>query len=232
MFERYSLAASSPEVSERFSVEVPKHYKQAYNAGPSQLLPVITHQTPEGLSFFYWGLAPNWAKNKTISEKLINTKGESIAEKTALKKKLSQFRCLIPADGFYAWKKVGKKTSIPYRFFLKSKSIFSLGGLWEEYEDENEETHHTFSIITVKSNSLVTPVSERMPLMLDKATEGIWLNKNSVDTDLLPLLKSSDESKMDCYTVSPRISSLSNNSATLLLPTAPADQFGNLTLFD
>ena len=78
----------------------------------------------------------------------------------------------------------------------------------------------------------MAPVNERMPLMLDKTTETIWLNKTSVDSDLLPLLKSSDDAAMDCYTVSPNISSLSNNSATLLLPTAPADQFGNLTLFD
>lgn len=107
-----------------------------------------------------------------------------------------------------------------------------MAGLWEEFEDEEEETHHTFSVITIPSSKTVLPVNERMPLLLNKETRNTWLNKNATENDLLGLLKVGNSTELDSYTVSPRIGLLSANESTLFLPTAPADQFGNLTLFD
>jgi putative SOS response-associated peptidase YedK len=126
-------------------------YTTRYNAAPTQLLPVITHESPEGFSFFYWGSAPQWAKNKTLAERIINTRAELIQDKPVFKKSLMRSRCIIPADGFYAWKKVGKKTSIPWRFVLKSKKIASFAGIWEEYDDSEGQAYHTFTLITVGS---------------------------------------------------------------------------------
>ena len=232
MLERYSLTATSIQLSERFSVDIPESYKPRYNVLPSQLLPVITHESPKGISFFYWGLAPGWAKNKSISEKIINARAEQINERPVLKKNLMQHRCIIPVDGFYGWKKIGKKSTVPYRFVLHTKELFSLAGLWEEYDDENGELYHTFTIITCQANDLVSAVQERMPAILDRPAEKIWLNVQSSAEELLPLLAPYPSSKMDCYTVSPRINSIVNDDATLILPAPPADQFGNLTLFD
>lgn len=232
MFDRYSIAASAQQLIDHFSVDVPAHYKKYYNAGPTHLLPIITHHHPEGLSFFYWGAIPQWIKNKNISEKLINVRAETIKDKPVLKKKMMRFRCIIPSDGFYCWKKVGKKSAIPYRFFPKNKLPLSIAGLWEEFEDEQEETHHTFSIITTQSNKQVQPVNERMPLLLNKETQKVWLNKDASENELLGMLKTENTIMLDSYTVSPRIGLLSANESTLVLPSAPADQFGNLTLFD
>src|SRR5688500_16539233 len=100
MIDRYSITASAEQVSERFSVDVPEFYTAHYNASPTQLLPVITSATPEGLSLFYWGTAPDWAKNKTLSEKFINQRAENFEEKPTLKKALRTQRCIVPADGF------------------------------------------------------------------------------------------------------------------------------------
>ncbi len=233
MIDRYSIAASAQALAHRFSVDVPSHFKPFYNAGPAALLPVITHHSPEGISFFFWGLVPQWAKAKAPGEKLINTRAESIFEKSSLQNKLLHYRCIVPADGFYAWKKLGKKTSVPYRFFLKNQQLTSFGGLWEEYEDEHGEMHHTFSIITVPSIPMVAKVAERMPLMLSQDEERLWLNKETPIELLTKVLASSHPAdQMDSYTVSPRINSAGINDSSLLLPAAPADQFGNLTLFD
>lgn len=232
MIDRYSIAASAQALGHRFSVDVPSHYKPYYNAGPAQLLPVITHRSPEGVSFFYWGLVPQWAKAKTPGEKIINTRAEGIPEKPALQKKLLHYRCIVPADGFYAWKRIGKKTNIPYRFFLKNQQLASFAGLWEEYEDEHGEMHHTFSMITIPSNSLVAKVAERMPLLLNQDGERLWLNKETPIESLFKVMIPFPADQMESYTVSPRINSASINDPSLLLPTAPADQFGNLTLFD
>jgi putative SOS response-associated peptidase YedK len=141
-------------------------------------------------------------------------------------------RCIIPADGFYAWKKTGKKTFIPYRFVCKNQDIFSFAGLWEEYEDTDGNELHTFSIITTESNSLVSNVHERMPVILDKKTETIWLNKESSEETLLGVLNAYPPEQMTFYPVSPRIKDKNVNVPSLLIPTQPSDQFGNLTLFD
>lgn len=232
MFDRYSIAATSQQLTDHFSVDVPSHYKKYYNAGPTHLLPVITHHMPEGVSFFYWGAIPQWIKDKNISEKLINIRSETIKDKPTLRKKMMRFRCIIPIDGFYCWKKISKKSAIPYRYFQKKKELLAMAGLWEEFEDEQGETHHTFSVITTPSNKQVLPVNERMPLLLNKKTLEAWLNKDATENELLSLLNFENAIELESYTVSPRIGLLSANEATLFLPTAPADQFGNLTLFD
>ena len=232
MVNRYSLAATADQLAERYSIEVATTYKPIFNAAPSQLLPLITNTGPQGLSFFYWGLAPQWAKNKMISEKLINSKTELLGEKPVMKKNLMQRRCLIPADGFYGWKKVGKKAMIPYRLVLKSREIFSMAGLWEEYDDEQGESFHTFSLITVPSNKLIAPIEDRMPVILAKSFEKNWLSLEATEADLLSVLTTLPSPEMDAYTVSPRVNLASVNDATLLLPAPAADQFGNLSLFD
>jgi putative SOS response-associated peptidase YedK len=232
MIDRYSIAASSSQLSEAFAVDVPLVYKPHYNAAPTQLLPVITSSSPQGVSFFYWGTSPEWSKNKTLSERVINTRAEGFNERPALKKALRKNRCIIPCDGFYAWKKVGKKTSIPYRFILQSKELFALAGLWEEFEDTDGNEIQTFTIITSPSNTLTATVYDRMPVMLSKPDEKIWLDAAVADEDLLALLVPFQDNTMTCYPVSPGISDIKLDVPSLIIPTPPADQFGNLTLFD
>ena len=231
MIERFSIGVPASVLASRFAVDEPIAYQPKYNGAPSQLFPVITSEGPQGFSFFYWGLPPTWTKNKSMAERIINWRTEQILEKPTLQKKLSKHRCLVPADGFYVWKKVGKKTQIPWRFTLKTKELFSMAGVWEEYEDENE-SFHTFSIITIPATGLVLTASERMPLILTKAQEVIWLNAEVSQTELTSVLTSSFGEVMDGYTVSPQINSIETDKPSLMLPMPAADQFGNLTLFD
>jgi putative SOS response-associated peptidase YedK len=219
-------------VAERFSVEVPEFYKPRYNAAPSQLLPVITSSGRQGLSWFYWGRPPQFARNKNLGEKIINLPVETLQEKPVLKKALIQHRCIIPADGLYGWKKVGKKTSIPHRFTVTDQELFSLAGLWEEFEDEDGTVLHTFTLITTIANELVSATTERMPVIFDKSREDIWLSGNPVEAELLSMLVSYPASKMSVYTVSPGISNPKNDYPSIILPAPASDQHGNLTLFD
>ena len=232
MIDRYSITASAEQVAARFSVDVPEFYNARYNASPTQLLPVITCTSPQGVSLFYWGTAPDWAKNKNVSEKLINLRAESFAEKPTFKKTMRTQRCIIPADGFYGWKKVGKKTNIPYRFVFKSAEIFSFPALWEEFEDTDGHEIQTFTIFTLPADSVVNTIQERMPVILQREAEKIWLDKNSEEDRLLQILSTSATAGMNYYPVSPKISEISIDVPSLITPTPPADQHGNLTLFD
>jgi putative SOS response-associated peptidase YedK len=232
MIERYSIPATIAQLIERFQIEDSPPYKPKYNAAPAHLLPVITHESPQGLSYFYWGTAPQWARNKTVAERIINTRAEMIGEKPVLKKNLIHHRCIIPADGFYAWKKVGKKTSIPWRFVPKSKKLISFAGLWEEFDDPDGNSFHTFSIITRPANEPVAAVTERMPVIFTKAEEELWLSKDTNEETLLSLLKKPATTDLEGYTVSHAINSTEVERASLILPAPATDQFGNLTLFD
>ena len=232
MFDRYSLTASSKNVAERFSVEVPEFYKPRYNAAPSQLLPVITSSGRQGLSWFYWGRPPQFARNKNLGEKIINLAVETLQDKPVLKKALIRHRCIIPADGLYGWKKIGKKTAIPHRFTVTDQEIFSFAGLWEEFEDEDGATLHTFTIITVKSNDLMSATTERMPVIFNKAQEDRWLSNEPSESELISMLMSYPSSKMSVYTISPDISNPKNDYPSIIIPTPASDQHGNLTLFD
>lgn len=229
MIERYSLGVSARQIGDFFEVEPYGFDRPRFNAAPAQLLPIITVGSA-GLSHFYWGTMPQWARNKSLSEKVINVRAELISERPTLRKSLKKNRCLIPADGFYAWKKVGKKTTIPYRFQLPDRSLFGMAGFWEEFDDETGEIFHTFTLITQPANEAVASVSERMPFVLTKAEGKIWLSEPNEETLLQPAIRP-NQVKMENYTISPRINSPLVDEASLIQPAPPADQFGNLTLF-
>jgi putative SOS response-associated peptidase YedK len=233
MLERYSLSAATEELSARFqAIEITDAYRPRYNAAPSQLLPVVTNEHPQGFSFFYWGIAPKWSRNKTISRKLINAEKEELQEKPTYRKSLEANRCLVPADGFYGWKSVGKKSRIPHRIILNNARPFFMAGIWEEYQDNSDEVVHTFSIITVPSNDLISPVCQRMPAILSEDNETDWLTPGNSLEVLLDMLRSFPSEKMGMYTVSPMIDSSQLDLPSMVQPAPPVDQFGNFTLFN
>lgn len=231
MGDRYTITADHDALQERFEVEIPDRYAPRYNAAPTQILPVIT-QNSKGLSFFYWGQIPEWSKNKTISPKLIYAESESILEKATTKKALSAHRCIVPLDGFYGWKKVSKKGKIPHRFIFGDKGIRSCPAIWEEFEDEEGHSVQTFKLITIAANKVVGEVSDRMPIIFEKEQEKIYLS-DSTDLDaIIALFQPYPNDKMGSYTVSPQFSNTENEGPALIKPFAPADQFGNYSLFD
>lgn len=231
MCGRYSLNKSKIQLEERFQAEMLADFKPRFNIAPTQLVPVITSDSPKGFSFFYWGITPGFAKNKPVSQKFINAKAETVNEKISFKQSFNTRRCLVPADGFFEWKKLGKKTKIPYRFTMADEQAFSFAGIWEEFEDEFGESNHTFLILTTSPNSLVSEVHDRMPVILKKEDEKKWLDKYSTEEELLKMLKTFPGDEMLSYTVSPLVNSVHNDSPAIIRKTSPMDQFGNYTLF-
>ena len=232
MCGRYTLTADIKVIEKRFDIDATAHFKPRYNAAPTQLLPIITNQNTQGFSFFYWGMIPRWSKNKNISNKLINARAETITEKVSFKNAFKQRRCLIPADGFYEWKNLGKKQKVPYRILLKNTEPFAFAGLWEEFEDEKDNVAHTFTIVTTAANNLVHAIHDRMPVILPQEAEQKWLDDATSEAELLDLLKPYPANDMDYYTVSPSVNTPANDYPELVKHTPPADQHGNYTLFN
>jgi putative SOS response-associated peptidase YedK len=115
---------------------------------------------------------------------------------------------------------------------LSSKALFSFAGLWEEYEDDEQQTIHTFTIITTTANAAISEIHERMPVILDEESEKTWLDPSKSTEEHLELLQPYREDLMSFHTISPLVNKVSNDYPQLIVPTPPADQFGNLTLFD
>lgn len=231
MCGRYTLVKPAKEISERFGVDVGKGYQARYNVAPTQLMPVITSDSPEGLSWFYWGLIPAWSKDKAVSLKLINARAETLEEKASFRNALKRRRCLIPADGFYEWKPVGKKSKVPYRITLLQEELFAFAGLWEEYENEEGQMMHTFTIVTTEANDSLQSLHSRMPVILNKQAEKVWLNPATESDALKEILKPYPASKTRFYTVSSQVNNASLDTPILIQPAPATDQFGNYTLF-
>lgn len=231
MCGRYTIIAKAEVIEKKFNVEIPKSYTPSYNAAPDQFLPIITNKNPSKVSFFRWGLVPERSRGKGIGSKLINARAESITEKVSYKHVFERQRCLILADGFYEWKRHSKKSKVPYRIQLRAKQLFAFAGIWEEYIDDDVSVQ-TFSIITTVANSAISKIHNRMPVILESNAEQAWLDSALTSEEHLGLLRSKNDQEFEYYTVSSLVNSVKNNNLQLIMPTQPADQFGNLTLFN
>ncbi|MFY0592933.1 SOS response-associated peptidase [Roseivirga sp.] len=227
-----SIAAKAQVISEQFAVQNTDLYQPTFNAQPSDLLPVITSENPEGLSFFYWGINPSFTKKKGVASKLLYAPIEDIPSKPSLKKSLQLQRCIILADSFYDWKEIAKKEQVPYRFHLKDNKPFGIAGLWHTFETENDETIHTFMMVTTPASHEVMKVSERMPAILNEDFTVEWLNDSLNAESILSLIRPFDEEHIFHHPVHPKLADPNFNSDELWKKVPPANQFGNLTLFN
>ena len=178
-------------ITDDFNVqEVSASFTPSRNISPGQHIPAVIRRDDKNiLVTFLWGLIPSWSKDTSIGAKLINARAETVNEKPSFKNAFQKRRCLIVADGFYEWKKDGKK-KIPYYFYLKSGKPFGFAGLYESWFSPEKKQMDTCTIITTQANSLVRPIHERMPVIIPKKQEEIWLKNKMTDTpSLLEVLK-------------------------------------------
>jgi putative SOS response-associated peptidase YedK len=222
MCGRYTLTFTVQEAVDAFNVtKVMSEFKMNYNVAPSQECPVIFSGKNEGekvLDSFKWGFIPDWSKDEKIGYKMINARGETISEKLSYKNSFFSKRCLIPASGFFEWQKKANK-KIPHYLTLKNRPIFAMAGIYSKWKKNNKTTFNTFSIITTNANSLMNGIHDRMPVILSKDNEKIWLDKDigSDKIDIVQkLLKPYPSNKMKEHIVSDLVNNPVNNSYDIL----------------
>lgn len=190
-----------------------------YNIAPTQIIPAIINRGSNELAMFRWGLIPAWAKDAAIGPKMINARAETIAEKPSFRTALQRRRCLIPADGFYEWQKVGR-TKQPYRIILKGCELFGFAGLWDTWNAPTGELINSCTIITTTPNELMEPLHNRMPVIMPRELEQIWLDQGITDQEMLKdLLKPYPAELMKAYEVSTLVNSPHNDRPECLLAT-------------
>ena len=179
MCGRFTLFAPYFDIIERFDIETAfeeQDYIPSYNIAPSQqVVALINDGTKNRLGYLRWGLIPPWAKDPKIGYKMINARSETLDEKPSFQNAYKEKRCIIPADSFYEWQKVGQE-KVAMRFKLKSNELFGIAGLWESWTSPEGNVLNTCTVITTKPNPLVEQVHNRMPVMLRPEDEADWLN--------------------------------------------------------
>ncbi|MGH7369454.1 MAG: SOS response-associated peptidase, partial [Candidatus Methylomirabilaceae bacterium] len=189
-----------------------------YNIAPTQTVIVVNDDGTRHLMQMQWGLIPSWAKDPTIGTRMINARGETVATKPAFRAALRRRRCLIPADGFYEWQPVGRRKQ-PVYITLKTREPFSFAGLWEIWTSREGKELKTCTIITTEANELLKPIHDRMPVILTKEAESVWLGPTIQDPAiLLPLLTPYPAQEMEVHPVSTRVNNPTHDSPECIQP--------------
>jgi len=154
---------------------------------------------------------------------MINARAETLTEKGAFKNLVDTRRCLVPADGFYEWRKEGKR-KVPMWFHLKSKEPFTFAGLWDVWRKPNGNSLETFTIITTEPNDLMRPIHNRMPVILRREDEEQWLDVSGARFNKArSILKPYRADQMGAYDVSTFVNKPENDSADCIRPDSSAE---------
>jgi putative SOS response-associated peptidase YedK len=206
---------TAPPPEEILEAVVPR-----YNIAPTQQVPIVRSAATgeRELALAQWGLVPHWAKDSAIGNKLINARAETAAEKPSFRDAMKRRRCLIPADGFYEWQKLGKGKQ-PWLLRMKDARPFAFAGLWSQWKTpQGGAPLETCAILTTTPNELTATVHDRMPVILPETTWSRWLDEAAPGAPFTDLLVSFPAEQMEALPVSKRVNSPANEGPDLIEP--------------
>jgi putative SOS response-associated peptidase YedK len=218
MCGRYSLICIDA-LGNRFRVFDPMMGARShFNIAPGNEMPVITRSGENHVAILRWGLIPSWTKDIRAAKPLINARAETLAEKPSFRSLLKSRRCLVPASGFYEWKKEGNR-KIPHYFRLTDEPLFSFAGLYDSWHNPEGVSVSTYTIVTCEANSLVAPVHDRMPVILSRENEERWLAPDPITPeDLKQILVPFLPGRMDAMPVSDLVNNPAIDDERLVRP--------------
>ena len=193
----------------RFIIE-DLEFRKRYNIAPGQDAGVVVFENAaRRLKMMRWGLVPFFTKEAPSSARMINARAETLSQKAMFKNCLKNRRCLVPADGYYEWKKIpGETRKIPYLFSLKKNEPFAFAGLFDAWENPEGGVLNSFTIITTTANEKGRQIHDRMPVILSPKDEDLWLDPDIKGVDrLIAVLKPYPAKDMEYYEVSPLVNS-------------------------
>ena len=227
MCGRYTLRTRLNLLLQQFGSEMAQEWdvEPRFNVAPSQQVPVIRQVDGQReLSMLRWGLVPPWVKTLKAAPMMNNARSEEVAEKPTFRSIIKNKRCLILADGFYEWEKIGKD-KLPHYFGTRGFEPFAFAGLWQVW-NHGEEPVESCTIMTTHANDMVGKIHDRMPVILSPNDYDVWLDPERQDpTELTYIYEPYPAADMETYRVDPRVNSSRNEGADLVRPLdAPTQQ--------
>ncbi len=217
MCGRYTLSVPLSNLVDSFDIDPPEFdYPPRFNIAPTQEAPVIA-QDPDGrrMGLLRWGLVPGWAKDPAVGNRMINARSETVAEKPAFRGAFRSRRCVVPADGFFEWRKVeagegGKPTKIPHWIHRPGAEPFVMAGLWEKWNPQDGSPLFTFTILTTEAVPEIREIHHRMPVILTPHSANRWLDPLA-DAATLPALLQPFTEGLESHAVSSLVNSPRND---------------------
>jgi putative SOS response-associated peptidase YedK len=220
MCGRYTLTLPLSNLVDAFDVPPPEFdFAPRYNIAPTQDVPVVAEdEAGRRMGLLRWGLVPFWADDPSIGNRLINARSETVARKPAFRGPFRRRRCLVPADGFYEWRKEAGGRKTPFWIRLAGQEVFTMAGIWDRWEGDDGEALHTFSILTTDAAPEIAAIHPRMPLVLPPSRRDTWLDPSSEPDDLLPLLEPERDMELAFHPVSTVVNSPGNDRPECIEP--------------
>jgi len=183
----------------------------SFNVAPTHTVSAVV--VKEGIRYlgsFRWGLIPSWM-HELPAHAMINIRSETITQKPSFKVSFLRRRCIIPANGFYEWRKADKQ---PYFIHAVGEDLIYMAGIYDTWESPDGSYIPSLGIITTMANNVVGHIHDRMPLLLSPRTRNTWLNPSVQDISTLhPLLTPDNDIELEMYPVSPKVNSIRHNDA-------------------
>lgn len=234
MCGRFALIQSPREIEEVFAVDNAGEFPARYNIAPTQpILMVAAGERREGSSnlpdrkavLVRWGLIPSWAKDPAAMSLLFNARGESAADKPSFKAAMRHRRTLVPASGFYEWRRDGAKRSQPYWVRPKSGGVIAFAGLMETWLGADGSEIDTGAILTAAANDDVAHIHERMPVVIHPEEFARWLDcRLQEPRDVLDLLRPVGPGFFEAVPVSDKVNKVDNSGPELQERVEPAPE--------
>ena len=188
-----------------------------FNVAPTDEAAVVVKRDERRAVVGYrWGLIPGWSDDPRIASRTFNARAETVATSPVFRDAFRRRRCLVPVDGFYEWLREGA-TRQPMRIHDPQERPLALAGLWTGRQDpESGIWHRTFTIVTTSPNEFMTPIHNRMPVVVPPDDWVRWLSSTTAAADLRPLLEPSDAWALDAYPVPPLVNNVRNTGPELV----------------
>jgi putative SOS response-associated peptidase YedK len=218
MCGRFALTDAPEEVAALFGYLDTADFPPRYNIAPTQ--PIATVRYEHGARRFAlvrWGLVPAWVEDPRRFQLLINARTEGIATRPAFKNAIRYRRCLVPASGFYEWRRQGKAKQ-PYWVKPLSAGPVAFAGLWETWSDRDGGEIDSGCIVTTSANATLQPIHARMPVIIPPEKFGVWLSGETEEA--MALLQPAPDDLLEAYQVSDRVNKADADDPGLLLPVA------------
>jgi putative SOS response-associated peptidase YedK len=231
MIGHYTIYVEPEELASQWLVKMDSQYRPTYNALSTQQLPVVTNLSSDQLSFFHWGVIPGMAQKKSVSPKLLLLDQQELQSKVIHQTNLLSYRCLIPMQGIYWSRPIGKKKSTPMYTFLDNNKPLAVAGIWSQFDDFDGKVHYTFKMITQRATAEYAEFGDELPLIIPTSSIAEWLSPDQTFERLSDMMTLPELAGIGTYAVSPRVFDSSNDNEGLIKATSPTDQHGNYTLF-
>lgn len=202
-----------------YRLEVSRGLVPRYNIAPSQhalLLRLNPRDGTRGFAPLQWGLIPGWLRDDRCTNKPINARAETVEQKPFFREAFRCRRALIPASGYYEWKKENGKKQ-PYLIRNKDEHLFSMAALWERWEQEGR-VRETFTVLTTAADGMLAELHDRMPLILPAETYDCWLHRDTPLPELQALLRPYPATDLIAYPVSTIVSNPLNDTPECIQP--------------